>query len=55
MTQERRQTITNWAGDALIVVGFALLIWGFWSWSEPLALVAAGVGLIGVGILAALK
>ena len=55
MTEERRRAITNWAGDALIAVGFALLIWGIWSWSEPLALVAGGVGLISVGTLAALK
>ena len=55
MKRERRLALVNAAGDGLVVVGFALLIWGLWSWSEPLALVIGGFGLIAVGILAALK
>jgi hypothetical protein len=55
MKTERRRAVVNTAGDGLVVVGLALVLWGIWFWSIPLALVVAGIGLIAVGYLAALK
>jgi hypothetical protein len=55
MNQIRGRAAVNVAGDALVVAGFALVIWGLWSWSQPLALVVGGIGLITVGYTAAVK